>query len=87
MEDYVKPTLTEMSTHTILHVGTNGVPKKAPEQIAKNIVNLAIKLKRNCDISILGITANNNQQQKEAADVNRELQEHCKKKVAVLRPW
>ena len=62
MEDHVKPTLTEMSTHTILHVGTNGVHiKKAPEQISKNIVNLAIKLKRNCDISILGITANNNQ--------------------------
>ena len=49
MEDYVKPTLREMPTHIILHVGTNDVPtKKAPEQIAENIANLAIKLKRNC---------------------------------------
>ena len=26
MEDYVKPTLREMPTHIILHVGTNDVP-------------------------------------------------------------
>ena len=50
MEDYVKPTLREMYTHIILHVETNDVPtKKAPEQIAENIANLAVKLKRNCD--------------------------------------
>ena len=31
MEDYAKRTLIEMSTHIILHVGTNDVPtKKAP---------------------------------------------------------
>ena len=32
MEDYVKPTLREMPTHIIFHVGTNDVPtKKSPE--------------------------------------------------------
>ena len=52
MEDYVKPTLREIPNHIILHVGTNDVPtKKAPEQIAENIVNLAIRLKRNCYVS------------------------------------
>ena len=51
-----------MSTHIILYVGTNDVPtKRAPEQMAENIVNSAIKLKRNCDVSILGITAKNGQ--------------------------
>ena len=87
-EDYVKPTLREMSTHIILHIGTNDVPtKKAPEQIAENIVNLATKLKRNCDASISGITARNDQYQKKAAAVNRELKEKCReKKNAVLRP-
>ena len=51
MEDYVKPTLREMPTHIILHVGTNDIPtKKAPEQGAENIVNFAINLKRNCDV-------------------------------------
>ena len=49
MEDCVKPTLREIPAHIILHVGMNDVPtKKAPEQIAENIVNLAIKLKRKC---------------------------------------
>ena len=81
MEDYVKPTLREMPTHIILHVGTNDVPtKKAPEQIAENIDNLAIKLKRNCDFSISSITARNDQYQRKAADVNRVLKEKCREK-------
>ena len=81
MEDYVKPTLREMPTHIILHAGTNDVPtKKAPEQIAENIVNLAIKLKRNCDISISSITVRNDQYQRKAADVNRVLKEKCREK-------
>ena len=86
MEDYVKPTLREMSTHIILYVGTNDVPiKRAPEQIAENIVNLAIKLKSNCYVTISGITARNDQYQKKAADVNRELKENCREKNALLR--
>ena len=81
MEDYVKPTLREMPTHMILHAGTNDVTtKEAPEQIVENIVNLAFKLKRNCDVSISGITAMNDQYQKKAADVNRELKENCHEK-------
>ena len=81
MEDYVKPTLREMPTHIILHVGTNDAPtKKAPEQIAENIVNLAIKLKRKCDVSISSITARNDQYQRKAADVNRVLKEKCREK-------
>ena len=80
-EDYVKPTLREMSTHIILYVVTKGLPtKKVPELIAENIFNLAIKFKRNCDVSISGTTARNDQYQKKAADVNRELKEKCSKK-------
>ena len=53
MEDYVKPTLREMPTHIILHVGINDVPtKNATDQTTKNNFSLAIKLKRNCDVSI-----------------------------------
>ena len=81
MEHYVKPTLREMPTHIILHIGTNDVPtKKAPEQIAENIANLAIKLKRNCDVSISSITARNDQYQKKAADVKQVLKEKCREK-------
>ena len=81
MDDYVKPTLGQMPTHIILHIGTNDVPTKTTlEQIAENVVNLAIKLKTNCDVSISGITARNDQYQKKAADVNRELKEKCPEK-------
>ena len=70
-----------MPTHIIFHAGTSGVPtKKAPKQIAENIANLAITLKRNCDVSISSITARNDQYQKKAADVNQELTEKCSKK-------
>ena len=76
MEDYVKPTLREMPTHIVLHVGMNDVPtKKAPEQIAENIANLGIKLKRSCDVSISSIAARNDQYQKKAADVKQVLKE------------
>ena len=81
MEDYVKPTLREMPTLIILHVGTYDIPtKKAPEQIAENMANLAIKLKSNCDVSISSITARNDQYQKKAAGANQELKEKCRKK-------
>ena len=85
MEDYVKPTLREMPTHIILHAGTNDVPtKKAPEQIAENIFNLAIKLKRNCDVSISSITTRNDQYQRKAGDINQVLKEKCREKKLQL---
>ena len=81
MDDYVKPTLTEMSTHIILHVATNDViSKKALDEIAENIVNLAFKLKKNCDVSISGITARNDQYQNKVADINREFKEKYREK-------
>ena len=65
VEYYVQPAMKTMPTHIILHVGMNDVPtKKDPDQIADNIVDLAIKLKRNCDVSVSYITARNNQYQR-----------------------
>ena len=65
-----------MITRRKYNFGKNDVPtKKAPEQIAENIVNLTVKLKRNCDVSISSIRIRNDQYQKKAADANRELKE------------
>ena len=73
MKDYANPTMREMPSHVILHDEKNDEPtKKAPDQIAENIDNLAIKLKRNCDVAISGNTARNDQYQKKVADVNWE---------------
>ena len=41
-----------MPTRIILQVGKNDVPtKKPPDQTTENIINIAIKSKRNCDVS------------------------------------
>ena len=87
MDNYVQPTLREIHTHMILHVVTNDVPTKIdPDQISKNIVNVAIKLKRNYDASISVITARSDQYQRKAPDVNRKLGEKCReKKFSVIR--
>ena len=73
----LQKTNTEKNAHhIIMHVGTNDITtKKAAEQMTENIANLAIKLKRNCDVSISGIIERNDQHQKKAADVNQELKE------------
>ena len=54
--------------------------KQDPQQIAKSIINLAIKIKRNCDVSISSITAKNDKYLREAADVNRNLKVRCGEK-------
>ena len=60
MEDYIQPTLRETPSHVILHVGTNDVTTKQDlQQIAQGIINLAVKIKRNCDVSISIITTRN----------------------------
>ena len=80
-ENYVQPTMRETPTHMILHVEMNDVPsKKDTDKIAENIVNLAIKLKINCNVSISGITARSYQYQKNAVDASRKLKEKCYEK-------
>ena len=85
-ENYVQPTMRETPTHMILHVEMNDVPsKKDPDKIAENIVNLAIKLKINCNVSISGITARSYQYQKNAVDASRKLKRKVlRKKFTVI---
>lgn len=81
IEDYAPPTLRERPTHFIFHVGANDIPiKEDPDEIANNIANLATKLKRNCDVSVSGTIARNNQYQWKAADANQKLEEKWRKK-------
>ena len=81
MEDYIQPTLRETPGNIILHVGTNEVTTKQDlQQIAESIINLAVKIKKNCDVSISSITARNNKYLRKAADVKRYLKDMCRKK-------
>ena len=68
--DHIKPTLRDTPSHVILHVGTNGsTTKQDPQQIAESIINLAIKIKRNCEVSISSFTARNDKYLMKAADI------------------
>ena len=81
MEDYIQPTLRETPSHVILHVGTNDVTaKQDPQQTAESIINLAVKIKKNCDVSISSITTRNDKYLRKAANVNRYLKDICREK-------
>ena len=81
MEDYMQPTLRETSSHVILDVGTNDVTtNQDPQQIAEGIINLAVKIKRNCDVSISSITTRNDKYLRKAVDANRILKDRCREK-------
>ena len=81
MEDYIQPTLRETPSHVILNVGTSDVTtKQDPQQNAKGIINLAVKIKRNCDVSISSIITRNDKYLRKAVDVNRNLKDRCREK-------
>ena len=78
MEDYIQPILRETPSHVILHVGTNDVTaKQDPQQTAESIINLAVKIKKNFDVSISSITARN---LRKAVNVDRYLKDSCREK-------
>ena len=47
MKHYVKPTLEKNPELIILHVGTNDIPQKEPEEIVKEIESLCTGIKAN----------------------------------------
>ena len=69
MEEYIQATLRETPTHVIPHVGTNDVTAKQDP--------IAVKIKRNCDVSISSINARNDKYLWEGAGVNRNLKDSC----------
>ena len=82
MEDYIQPTLRETPSHVILHVGTYDVTtKQDPQQIAEGIINLAVKIKRNCDVSISSITTRGDKYLRKPVDVNRNLKDRCRENI------
>ena len=83
MEDYIEPALREMPSHVILHVETNDVTtKQDTQQIGKSIINLAVKIKRNCDVSTSSIITRNGKYLIKTADVNKRLKERCPEKTS-----
>ena len=79
MLDYIQPTLRETPSYVILHVSTNDVARKQDsQQIAESIISLAVKIKRNRDVSISSITTRNDKYLRKATDINRNLKVRCR---------
>ena len=78
---HIQPTLRETPSHVILHDITNDLTtKQDPQQIAESIINLVVKIKRNCDVSISSITARNDKYLRKTTDVNKNLKDRCPEK-------
>ena len=79
MKDYAQPTTRENPDHILIHVGTNDLPtRRQPDVIAKDIIQLALKLKTNsCDVSISNIVARNDQYREKASAINHKLKDLC----------
>ena len=78
IEDYMQLIIRETPSHVMLHISTNDVTtKQDSKQIVQSIINLAVKMKRNCDVSISSITTRNDKYLRKASDVNRNLKGRC----------
>ena len=82
MKDYVKPCIRENNPeYVILHVGTNELNSElTPERIAKSIIDVCKNIQTSHrSVSISGIVPRNDNFNKKATQVNRELSKMCKK--------
>ena len=79
MHDYVKPSLKLKSDLFILHCGTNDLKsEKSPEIIAKEILNLAAKMKQPAnEVMISSITSRRDKLNQNAVTVNKHLKVLC----------
>ena len=79
MHDYVKPSLKLKSDLFILHCGTYDLKsEKSPEIIAKEILNLAAKMKQpDNEVMISSITSRRDKLNQKAATVNKHLKVLC----------
>ena len=79
MNDYVTPSLKSKPDIVLLHCGTNDLRSDlSPETIAKNIINLALRLKTSCeDVIVSGLLARNDQFNNTGIEVNKFLVKRC----------
>ena len=87
MKHYTKPPIKKNPNAevVIIHAGTNVLSSDStPTEIATNIIDLAVDVKKNlnrsCDIMISSIIPRRDQLQQKAFNVNKELKDWCASK-------
>ena len=53
MKDYLKPNLELSPDQVILHVGTNDLKSKEPQQVAGSVVDLARQIENSSDATVI----------------------------------
>ena len=82
MMNYVKPMIEEKPEFIILHTGTNDLRSNAdPEEIANNIVDVAVSCKENSsEVIVSTILPRRNQLNEKGTVVNEKMKELCLEK-------
>ena len=79
MSDYLKPNLELNPDQVILHVGTNDLKKKEPQEVAEAIVDLARQVERSSDAKIVisELVCRRDKLNEQVKAVNKRLKRYC----------
>ena len=82
MSDYLKPNLELNSDQVILHVGTNDLKKKEPQEVAEAIVDLARQVERSSDAKVVisELVCRRDKLNEQVKAVNKRLKRYCQQK-------
>ena len=79
MSDYLKPNLELNPDQVILHVGTNDLKKKEPQEVAEAIVDLARQVERSSDAKVVisELVCRRDKLNEQVKAVNKRLKRYC----------
>ena len=79
MSDYLKPNLELNPDQVILHVGTNDLKKKEPQEVAEAIVGLARQVERSSDAKVVisELVCRRDKLNEQVKAVNKRLKRSC----------
>ena len=79
MEHHVKPTMNRSPARIVVHVGTNDLQSRNPQQIADNIVDLARNIESNskAEVLISELITRRDQNARGVDAINKSLRRYC----------
>ena len=80
MQSYIQPTINSAPDQICLHVGTNDLKSKAPNEVADAIVDLARDITKSCKARVIisELTTRKDSFKDSVKDVNKLLNKYCK---------
>ena len=80
MKDYLKPNLELSPDQVILHVGTNDLKSKEPQQVAGSVVDLARQIENSSDATVIisELVSRRDRFNEAVKTVNKQLKFYCR---------